>query len=429
MRFAKCLMFVYVLLVCGVCSAQSVAGMKLDANAGVPGPKLEQFAGKAPWIRVRIGRNETVLKLSGKGEVSVGPDDEMKNRAPVQKWDLPLEVSRKNGEYFIRSKKRGLVKWALPNLKIDAAAGGTLNWGDKKYPHTLLLVGMKGKGFDVVNHVPFEEYLPGVLARELFPNWDLKAFEAQAIAARSYALWEMTMKSGRWYDLESTTASQAYIGRTTAEKPLKAVKNTEGMVLTWKGRIVPAFYSSAHGGITNDASVALFGKTPTIAPLQGRNVGDFAKIGGKSYVWGPVKRDRAMLAKRLAAYGKVKGISLKGLKGIKNIYVSKKSRFGRPQEFTVVDVSGKKHLVVCEWFKNGCNYRGSGLPSLKKGQSLKSSFVTIKIVGKSVTFNGRGYGHGVGMSQWGAQGMALKGYDYKRILSQYYPGAGIAKIY
>ncbi|QDU32601.1 Amidase enhancer precursor [Poriferisphaera corsica] len=429
MRFLRVLLFALCILITAVSHAQ-LGRVKVDTRTGVPGPKVEKFAGREAWIRVRIQKDTKALKIGGRGQVRVGPDESMKGRVPEQTWDLPIEVTRVNKEFYIKSKRRGKVKWALPALMMQVGNERVLKLGDREYPHRLVLDGKNVSAFDVINHVPLEEYLPGVLARELYPDWDVKAFEAQAVAARSYALWEMTLKTGRKFDLESSTASQAYIGKTKASKPLTAVKNTRGMVLSWEGRIVPAFYSASHGGVTNDASVALLGKTPLIKPLMGKNVGDWGKVGAKVYSWGPQKRNRQMLSKRIAAYAKRRGHQASQLTEIRRVVVTKKSKQGRPIEFGIVDRNGKMYLLPCEWFRNACNYSdGRSIPKLARKDIVKSSFLTVTIKGNEVIFNGRGYGHGVGMSQWGAQGMALKGYTFQQILSNYYAGAAIAKLY
>ncbi|WP_432797975.1 SpoIID/LytB domain-containing protein [Poriferisphaera sp. WC338] len=349
----------------------------------------------------------------------------------MQSFRPPVTITKKGKDFYIKSAANGTIKWALPVLKIDAAAGQTLDFNEKQYPRTLMLHGKSGDKIDVINALPIEEYLPGVLARELYPNWNQKAFDAQAIAARSYALWELTLHTDRYYDLESTTASQAYVGKTKAAKPLNGVRNTRGRVLVWDSRIVPAFYSASHGGVANDASAALIGKTPQIPPLHGGRRGDFANIssGKKVYAWGPQSRDRKMLARRFAAYGKARNLTIQYLKDIKKIGVTKKSKAGRPIEFAVVDVDGKAYRIPCEYLRNACNYSGGGLPKVARKDIVKSSFVKFRFKGNNVLIWGRGYGHGVGMSQWGAQGMALRGYPADKILRNYYPGAKIQQIY
>ena len=428
MRYVGMMLVVLLFLCSGVVGAQSV-----KKGEGVPGPKLAIYAGKEPNIRVRIGEGKEKVVVGSGRTVKIGPTDDMLNRAPVIEFDVPVEITRVGQDFYLKSRKKGTIKWALRGIKIEASEGGTLDIGKRKYPRVLVMMGCEasGKTFDVINHVPIEEYLPGVLARELFPDWDHKAFEAQAIAARSYALWEMTLKADRPYDLESTEASQAYVGKTTKPLPLNGVKKTRGMVMEYGGRIVPAFYSSAHGGIALDVDVSLTGKTPMIPPLRGGNRGDFAKIGGKSWKWDTV-RDRKTLTKRIAAYCAKKGLPGADLKLIKQIGASKRNKAGRPIGFRIVDIDGRVFEMTCEQMKWSCNYSPKDrkdVPALVRGQWLKSSFLVFKINKNKVKIYGRGNGHGVGMSQWGAQGMALKGYNYQQILQFYYPGMRIVKLY
>jgi stage II sporulation protein D len=122
---------------------------------------------------------------------------------------------------------------------------------------------------DVVIDVPLERYLPGVLAKELLRSWDLEAFKAQAIAARSFAICEHAhWSSVRHYDLIAGEASQAWVGVTKDPKPREAVQATRGMVLSFEGRVVPCYYSSTCGGTPANAAESLT-RNPNhgIAPL------------------------------------------------------------------------------------------------------------------------------------------------------------------
>ena len=112
-----------------------------------------------------------------------------------------------------------------------------------------------GDGLTVINDIPIEEYLRGVVPSEMPPSWAHEAHKAQAIAARSYALANLGKRAKYGYDLKDTPEDQAY-GGATAETPQTndAVIETEGIVLIYDGKIIPAYYSASAGGHTKDAS-------------------------------------------------------------------------------------------------------------------------------------------------------------------------------
>ena len=155
-----------------------------------------------------------------------------------------------------------------------AGAHGVVAFDGTDWPGPLRLVpltdepGVPG-AIDVVIDVPLERYLPGVLAKELLRSWDLEAFKAQAIAARSFAICEHAhWSSVRHYDLIAGEASQAWVGVTKDPKPREAVQATRGMVLSFEGRVVPCYYSSTCGGTPANAAESLT-RNPNhgIAPL------------------------------------------------------------------------------------------------------------------------------------------------------------------
>ena len=175
------------------------------------------------------------------------------------------------------SKRAASLEVALSGpIEFHPPAGvhGVVAFDGTDWPGPLRLVpvadepGVPG-AIDVVIDVPLERYLPGVLAKELLRSWDLEAFKAQAIAARSFAICEHAhWSSVRHYDLIAGEASQAWVGVTKDPKPREAVQATRGMVLSFEGRVVPCYYSSTCGGTPANAAESLT-RNPNhgIAPL------------------------------------------------------------------------------------------------------------------------------------------------------------------
>jgi stage II sporulation protein D len=129
-------------------------------------------------------------------------------------------------------------------------------------------------------------------------------------------------------------------------------------------------------------------------------------------------------------WGRSNGHAVRGLDGLTAIEVSGRNSVGRPTHFTLTDRAGRRFALRCEPFRFACNYTGGRATALGKSQRLLSSFVRPSVNGGTVRFtDGRGYGHGVGMCQWGAQGMARAGHNHPAILKQYYPGAQVSRLY
>ncbi|MEM9420416.1 MAG: SpoIID/LytB domain-containing protein [Planctomycetota bacterium] len=401
-----------------------------------PGPRLDQIT-REPAIRVRVQTKSSTLtigKVPGESTAvrATGPRS---SGAKVYRYKLPMTVTLRDGAWVLRDAAGKAVRWRLTSLLIECDDGSSLKLGDKSYPRRLVLTprqatDTQGAGlFDVVNHVPLETYLPGVIERELYGNWQLETFKAQAVAARSYALWEMTVASGRHYDLESTTASQVYGGEASNRTALQAVLATRGQVIAYEGKVVPAFFSSSTGGLGQDALVAFPNRVEDIAPLRAREHGAWDHAS-PTYRWGPIVRDRATLSKRIGEWGKRNKHSVQGMGTLQSVRVAARNRVGRPAQYLLTDTSGKSFRIGCEFFRNACNFTRDGEIPLESKQKLLSSHVDMAVSSTQVRVtNGRGHGHGVGMSQWGAQAMAKAGHGYAAILGFYYPGARVQQIY
>jgi len=407
-------------------------GTPVDANRpGQPsrGPLLASVTTE-PDLRVRIARRASVAAFTADHAVYVGPGPGVRTDARPRLLAPPLSIRHSAKGFDITDGNRRTLRWALPSLMLRPARDATLGFGEGRYPGVLVLVpGTAADTLDVVNHVPLETYLPGVLERELYGSWHPTTFRAQAIAARSYALWERTLAPHRSYDLESTQASQVYGGAATNPKAIDAVRGTRGVVLTYNQRVVPAFFSAAHGPRGQSAAVAFPNRVEDIPPIRGVVTGGWDQACPK-YRWGPFSRDLNTLSRRIAAWGKANNHPVAALRTIVSITIPQTSATGRPAVFQITDSAGRRYDLPPESFRFACNYQAAGLPEVSKATTLYSSDVQATIRGTSVVFsNGQGFGHGVGLSQWGAQAMALAGHDHPAILLFYYPQSRLERAY
>lgn len=383
-----------------------------------------------PTVRIRVISGTNRIEADGGSGLRIGP-------VGGTGRDFPARATIwKQGEAWMISPSGGrggqAMSWPLPALQIESTTYASVRIDGIAYPKRVVLQPSPQDAgtprFDAINYTTLDDYLPGVLDKELFSKWHPTAYHAQAIAARSYALFSCAKNAARHYDLESTQASQAYAGSVSNAKALEAVSDTRGMVLTYDGLILPAYYSSTTGGTGQDAAIA-FADGADIPPLRGRVQGGW-DAAATYYRWGPINRPRTETARRIAAWGSANGNPVSSLRDLRAIEISRTNAVGRPAEFRLTDTGGRQYILRPEQFRFACNEDAPGVRPLSESEKLRSSHVRVRVVGGWVQFwDGHGYGHGVGMSQWGAQAMAEKGETYAAILAFYYPGARVERIY
>ncbi len=258
----------------------------------------------------------------------------------------------------------------------------------------------------VVNYVDIEAYLYGVVPKEMPCHWPDQALMAQAVAARTYALNIKQKRRDEAYDVKATTASQVY-GGLMAERDAtrRAVDKTRGQVLTYQGSLIVAYYHANSGGYTECPENVWGADVP------------YLKAHPDRYSTGaPGSRWRYFLpyeegGRRLRDYG-IDPVD------IKKVEFGAKTESGRVREIIIDSGDGRAQRI------SGNNFRLA-----IGGTKLKSTCFKPQFKKEGILFKGSGYGHGVGMSQWGARRMALEGHDYKHILHQYYKGVKIASVF
>jgi stage II sporulation protein D len=291
---------------------------------------------------------------------------------------------------------------------------GTIHLDGRPYGGSLTLLNSAGRLL-AVNNLDIEQYLPGVLTGELFPQFHSEAYRAQAVAARTYALYQKFAHPKPDYDVTGTTASQVYVG-AGSDKALDAVRATYGRVLTWTGptgeKMFCPYYSSTCGGQT--APVSYLYPVQPVPPLAG-GVRCTACTHARYYTWEPVHISRAELTRKLRAkYPLFETI-------------------GPIQRVEPIEVIPGGRIVWLQLLdgRGGCIRMRASQFRLTMGPTLlRSTWCRIDNAGDGFTFsNGRGFGHGVGMCQFGADGLAQSGWNYKAILAFYYPDSHITRAY
>jgi len=276
-------------------------------------------------------------------------------------------------------------------------------------------------GLNVVNLVDVEHYVACVVAKEAWPTFHREALKAQAVAARTYALFQMRQRVAAPFDLGSSEGWQVYHGVTDGsltERAMEAARATRGVVCTWGegnlGQLIPAYYAAACGGMSQSA--AIYGTASDLPPLRGQVRCDFCRIAPRgTYRWGPVRVEKTEAFGRLAA----RHANLASLERIEDIEVVEETRDGRWLRVRIEGVGGQGAELPAEAFRLAI---GSNV--------VRSTACRIRVEGEEIVFDrGKGFGHGLGLCQWGSHGMALEGKDAAAILRQYYPGVSLTRVY
>jgi len=256
----------------------------------------------------------------------------------------------------------------------------------------------------VVNDLDLEEYLNGVIASEIPHDWEFEALKAQAVAARTYALYQKKTAGNRAYHILSTVSSQVYGGssgeRTSA---VRAVRDTKGLIITYRGEVIPAFYHSSCGGHTENATELWGIDEPYL-----KGVDCECQAISKYGLW----------EKRISMPAVVKALRRLGYRvnAISDLNIGNITPAGRVKEVSFRSAGGTS-LVPAE-----------PLRAALGNTVIPSVFFELELLDGEAVFSGRGMGHGVGLCQWGAKEMAQRGYDFRSILSHYYPGTELMRM-
>jgi stage II sporulation protein D len=395
-------------------------------SANPPTPPVSSAA-DARFIRVSLGTATTATITSTSAWRLTDRDGRVVARGDSGER---ASVSATNAAIRLDRGPETSASFASPLSLVSDDGAGTVVINGRRYRGRLSFAATDS-GVQVVNRVQLEEYLRGVVPRELGTRsaGDRAALEAQAVAARSYAITRLAAAT-RAYDLTATTSDQVY-GGVDAENAVAdaAVSATEGLVLFYEGRVVSAPYHSTCGGSTAEpAEVWRSRSEPFLQRVSDRIP------GGDRYYCDIAPRFRwerswrgdtltAIVERYLRAYAQVPPGSVGD---VRDITVEGRTASGRVSAVVLQTTRGRFRLQA-----NDIRYvlRTPG------GELLNSTYFSPEVLASPdgrlsrLTIRGLGYGHGVGMCQWGAIGRARAGQDFRTILRTYFPGTSVARAY
>lgn len=291
-----------------------------------------------------------------------------------------------------------------------------LTLAQRDYHGTIRVVADKQGHYDAVNILDIEDYLLGVIGREMNPKAPLEALKAQAIAARSHALYLARASEDQSYDLVANL-SQAYFGKDELSKNVVlAIEITRGQVLECKGKPIPAYFHASCGGHT-ETEASVWKTTPS------KNGGASSSDGVACPYCAQSTENRWSLV--IGAVSLQRAFKQAGYKVGANpsLAVVEKSPGGHAQRIVIGSAEGEV-LLDAESFRAVLGYSRlkSTLFEVRQNRSPDAT------KGDMFIFEGNGFGHGVGLCQFGAEQMARKGISCERILTYYYPNCRMTSL-
>lgn len=277
----------------------------------------------------------------------------------------------------------------LKNNTIISSEDIPINFKSKRYKGKLILNQKNGK-IEIINILELGSYLKSVVPSEMPGSWHDEALKAQAVASRTYALFMIKQNQKNSYHLESGILSQVYKGiENICEKSSQAVELTDSEFILLNEKPVLAAFHSNSGGFTEDP--VYFWKK------------NFSYLKQKTDNFSPANEWKAFFS-----YDQLSNLLFSSPTKINKVYISQTTPSGRVSEITLKTNKGKVSF-------NGEKFRE------KTGYyTVKSTLFQITSLSNGIELRGKGFGHGIGMSQWGAKKMAEKGYTYKEIVRYYY---------
>lgn len=345
-------------------------------------------------VRIAVGRFKGALTVSGPGLELRGSDGNVLAR------DRPVVLSATSEGITLAGKR-------LPYELLRLLGKDELSLRGHRYRRFLEVRWREYRGRPellVVHPLPLETYVAGIVSSELPHKWPLEAMKVQAVAARTYAVWQKYRRLDLPYHMESTVLDQVYHGaQREHEDAHRAVAETYGMLLVHGRRPARAYFHSSCGGHTESAAE---GWGTPLPYLPGSPCG-FCDIATR-FRW------KARVSKKDldGAFSRLLG------EPVEDIRVLSRTKTDR---LKAVEVRGRKKKQ---------RITGADLRRLVGYNKIWSTLVTRLDVGAGgLVVDGRGAGHGVGMCQWGARGMVEKGHSFDEALLRYYPGAELRRMY
>lgn len=360
----------------------------------------------APKIQVLVGKSLSKIKISGNGLIK-----SYKHRPFSKKYDgtqtLTLDCQK---NVNAQTWKNGPLLASISNDQ------GVLEWKKNRYQGEFYVVRSENKkGCDLVHEVNIDHYISTLVAKEMHRDWPLEALKAQAVAARTYALFKQNERhkdeSGQYFDLESSEKDQ--VSGTMEDvnaNTYRAAYLTQGEVLlNEKKQISPAFYHSKCGGKTHLPEQVWGNKVEGYQPVEC----PFCQKKGQptwtsKLSFNKVAQTLLKLAWRNHPH--------------KSLNLTNKN-------FTLYPHKLEDQIIYFKFNDQILNVRKAQIRKSLGREQIQSNNFVLEFQNSIAVLKGEGLGHGVGLCQIGALELAKRGYNYRQILSFYYPDFQLKNYY
>ncbi|MDZ4676872.1 MAG: SpoIID/LytB domain-containing protein [Oligoflexia bacterium] len=362
----------------------------------------------AEKVRVKILQLPLPLEITGEGITLLPIKSQNIRNISIPKSERIIIDSQKIGAQRVWIIRNGnnITRSSEPFLQILSHNSKVRIFGYDLPAPLLLSTLNRTNTVDVIEAVELEEYLVGVLQSEMPGHWPLEALKAQSIAARSYTLFQMSLKKGSPFHLEGNVMDQNYstpLKSPIIDKIRKAVIATEGIVLLHNGRVTKAYYHANCGGQTEEPNLVWKGES-----LETGTVADVSCPFSPKSKWS--------LEVKFSDLKEKMQLSGHQLSGIERVQIVMRTTSSRVALIAFSD--GRKNILIS----------GQELRQAIGFDRLKSTLFSVVQKGDSVVFKGQGFGHGSGLCQWGAKTLAEKGTKAADILRHYYPRTQLTEV-
>ena len=346
-------------------------------------------------IRVLLAQQSRASVVMATSHTAVFQDGSvMTQSAQPLEWRFSVTSTGKIGV----ETSSGVFDTGRQMMTLQSDAGGYFQFAGTVYRGSAIVI-TKGSGLTVVNALDVEDYVRGILPREMPSNWEDEALKSQAVIARTYAISRLNQSGD--YDVCATEQCQVYQG-ASAETPRGngASDATRGLILSWQGRPAQTFFHADSGGFTASSREIWGGEIPY---LQAR-----PDPGGRASAapW-RITVSNSTLQSAINRFAS-------GVGAYRSIAIESRTASGRPASILIQGASGSARIT------------GTSVYSFCRALGAKSSMIGLENSNPLVVV-GYGNGHGVGLSQYGARSFAAQGYAYTQILGYYYPGVSIGQ--
>jgi len=395
--------------------------------ATVPGLQEETITTfiKVPFVRVLLEESKDAVLLSSESSFAIECLEN--DRQTVYYSSRPVRVENKAGKLTVYNKNRDIIQANLDEVNIiPRGSNKHLKMGIESFRGILKALPY-GRNVRLINIVYMEDYLKGVVPPEIGKRTEdeTEAVKAQAVAARTYAMSHLKQYGDEPYDMKSSIIDQVYGGIIVENKLVnKAIEATLGYVVTYHDDFIEAYYHSTCGGMTDDISEIWDKKQlPYLKPVSDNNACSWSKY----FEWREIFNEEQLRSRIEQYLSSERGREIK-ISRITDLIITGQTVGGRVRQLTVQTAND-----VYRFYSDRIRWvvKRASNPEL----ILPSSNFDIDIERDAdgrvtrVIFNGHGYGHGVGMCQCGAIGLARKGWTFEMILKHYYTDTEVKKLY